>query len=189
MKIGCELTEKSAKFIPSGQCETESENLISYFGPRRINIIQLTRLTYKPQSRRKLGPELSTTWPAIPADGDPPYLSITPSPRSDIVSYREALVWWAGFVGWGFRPLIFDDGQVNPLTPRLLHPCHARSVYTISIRFITWTNFIDSWKWNKCLNIKMSKCLVLNWTNISQFHPLEVVGSETQLQVGYSLNY
>ena len=34
------------------------------------------------------------------------------------------------------------------------------------------------------------KCLVQNETNITNFHPLEVVGrgSETQLQVGENLN-
>ena len=34
------------------------------------------------------------------------------------------------------------------------------------------------------------KCLVPNWTNFSNFHPLEVVGrtSETQLQVSENLN-
>ena len=42
-----------------------------------------------------------------------------------------------------------------------------------------------------CLNIKICKCVVLNSTNMSNFHPLEVVdrGSETQLQVGENLSY
>ena len=37
-----------------------------------------------------------------------------------------------------------------------------------------------------CLNIKSCKCLISNYTNMSNFKPLEVVGrgSETQLQVG-----
>ena len=41
-----------------------------------------------------------------------------------------------------------------------------------------------------CLNIKICKCLVSNETNMSNFHPLEVVsrGSETQLQVGENVN-
>ena len=39
---------------------------------------------------------------------------------------------------------------------------------------------------NEVLNIKISKCFVSNQTNMSNFHPLEVVGRgrETQLQVG-----
>ena len=42
-----------------------------------------------------------------------------------------------------------------------------------------------------CLNIRNRKCLVSNYTNISNFKPLEVVGrgSETQLQVAGNLNY
>ena len=42
---------------------------------------------------------------------------------------------------------------------------------------------------NKCSNIKISKCLVSNETLMSNFHPLEIVGrdSETQLQVGENL--
>ena len=41
-----------------------------------------------------------------------------------------------------------------------------------------------------CLSIKICKYLCLNSTNMSNFHPLEVVdrGSETQLQVGEDLN-
>ena len=41
-----------------------------------------------------------------------------------------------------------------------------------------------------CLNIKISKCVVCNKTNISNVQPLEVVGrhSETQLQVTEHLN-
>ena len=37
-----------------------------------------------------------------------------------------------------------------------------------------------------CLSIKIYKCFVSNDTNVSNFHPVEVVGrgSETQLQVG-----
>ena len=40
------------------------------------------------------------------------------------------------------------------------------------------------------LNIKICKYLVSRLTNISNFHPLEVVGrgSETQLQVGENLD-
>ena len=44
---------------------------------------------------------------------------------------------------------------------------------------------------NECLNIKIFKCLVTNIKiNMSNFHPLEVVGrgSETKLQVGENLN-
>ena len=42
-----------------------------------------------------------------------------------------------------------------------------------------------------CLNVKICKCLVSNYTNMIYFHPLEVVGrgSETQLQVGENVNY
>ena len=42
-----------------------------------------------------------------------------------------------------------------------------------------------------CSNIKIRKCWVSNWTNMSNFHPLEVVsrGSETQFQVGEYVNY
>ena len=42
-----------------------------------------------------------------------------------------------------------------------------------------------------CLNIKIYKYLVSNETNMSNFHPLEVVGrgSDAQLQVGENLNY
>ena len=41
-----------------------------------------------------------------------------------------------------------------------------------------------------CLNIKICKFLVSNETNMSNFHPFQVVGrdSETQLQVGDDLN-
>ena len=41
-----------------------------------------------------------------------------------------------------------------------------------------------------CLNIEIFKCFVSNTTNISNFHPLEVVcrGRSTQLQVGENLN-
>ena len=36
-----------------------------------------------------------------------------------------------------------------------------------------------------------SRCFVSNETNMSNFHPIEVVGrgKETQLQVGLNLNY
>ena len=42
------------------------------------------------------------------------------------------------------------------------------------------------WEWNVCLNIKICKYLCSNYTNMSNFQPLDVVGrgSETQLQVG-----
>ena len=41
-----------------------------------------------------------------------------------------------------------------------------------------------------CLIIKIRKCVVSNYTYMSNFHPLEVVGrgSETQLQVSENLN-
>ena len=41
-----------------------------------------------------------------------------------------------------------------------------------------------------CLNIRIYKCLVLNWANESNFHPLEVVGrnGETQFHVGENVN-
>ena len=39
-----------------------------------------------------------------------------------------------------------------------------------------------------CLNITISKCLVANQTNMSNFHALEVVGRETQLQGGELFN-
>ena len=41
------------------------------------------------------------------------------------------------------------------------------------------------WEWNVCLNLKICKYVCSNWTNMSIFQPLEVVGrgSETQLQV------
>ena len=41
-----------------------------------------------------------------------------------------------------------------------------------------------------CLNIKICRCLISNLKNMNNFHPLEVVGrdSETQLQVGENLN-
>ena len=40
-----------------------------------------------------------------------------------------------------------------------------------------------------CLNFKMPKYLVSNYTNMSNFHPLEVVcrGNEKQLQVRENL--
>ena len=43
---------------------------------------------------------------------------------------------------------------------------------------------------NECLNIKISKCLVLTDTNMNNIQPLEVVdrGSETQPQVVENLN-
>ena len=46
------------------------------------------------------------------------------------------------------------------------------------------------WEWNECSNIKISKYFVWNYTNMSNFHPMEVVGrcSETQLQVCEYLN-
>ena len=42
-----------------------------------------------------------------------------------------------------------------------------------------------------CLNIKMCKCLVLNYTNMSIFQPFEVVdlGIETQLQMGEKIKW
>ena len=42
-----------------------------------------------------------------------------------------------------------------------------------------------------CLKIRISKCSVSNQTNVSNFHPLEVVGrgSDAQLQVDENLNY
>ena len=41
-----------------------------------------------------------------------------------------------------------------------------------------------------CLNMKISKYLVSNWTIMGNFRPLEVVGrgSETQRQVGKKSN-
>ena len=40
-----------------------------------------------------------------------------------------------------------------------------------------------------CFNITIIKCCVSDWTDMSNFHPLEVVGrgSEKQLQVGENL--
>ena len=59
--------------------------------------------------------------------------------------------------------------------------------------FVFFADQITVGKENVCLNIKyyIYKCLVSNQTQISNFHPLEVVGrgSETQLQVGEKLNY
>ena len=45
------------------------------------------------------------------------------------------------------------------------------------------------WKLHPFIS-KVTKCVVSNQTNMSNFHPLEVVGcgSETQLQVGENLN-
>ena len=42
-----------------------------------------------------------------------------------------------------------------------------------------------------CLNSKICKSLVSNWTNMSNFHPREVLCrcSETQLQVDEKLDY
>ena len=42
------------------------------------------------------------------------------------------------------------------------------------------------WERNVCLNIKIRKCLVSNYTNVSNFNPFEVEGrgSDAQLQVG-----
>ena len=44
---------------------------------------------------------------------------------------------------------------------------------------------------NERLNINIFKCLVSNETNMSNFHPLEVVGRDSgrQLQVGENLHY
>ena len=46
------------------------------------------------------------------------------------------------------------------------------------------------WGPNVCLNINICKCLVSNYTNMSNFQPLQVVDrdSETQLQVAENLN-
>ena len=46
------------------------------------------------------------------------------------------------------------------------------------------------WDWNVCLNKKIRKCLVSNYTNVSNFNPLEVAGrgSDAQLQVGDNWN-
>ena len=47
-------------------------------------------------------------------------------------------------------------------------------------------------QWNEWLNMKILKCFFCQiQRNVSNFHPLEVVGrsSETQLQVGEHLNY
>ena len=45
------------------------------------------------------------------------------------------------------------------------------------------------WELHEHLNIKICKCSVSHWTNMSNFHQLEVVGrgSETQLQVDENL--
>ena len=46
------------------------------------------------------------------------------------------------------------------------------------------------WEWNGCLNIRNCKCSLSNWTYMSNFQPLEVVGrgSESQLQEAENLN-
>ena len=58
---------------------------------------------------------------------------------------------------------------------------------------LTWINLFYQqvklqlfWEWNECLNIKIYKFVVSNLYNMSNCHPLEVVGrgSETQIQVG-----
>ena len=47
------------------------------------------------------------------------------------------------------------------------------------------------WERYESLVNKVCKCLASDLTNVSRFHPLEVVScsSETQLQVGENLNY
>ena len=57
------------------------------------------------------------------------------------------------------------------------------------IRFISWLNHCY-WKRDVHLNSTSCKSFASYRTNISNFHPLEVVdrGSETQLQVGEELN-
>ena len=58
----------------------------------------------------------------------------------------------------------------------------------VFIRYIRRSNH-NYWESNLCLNITICEYLVSNYTNICNFHPLEVVdrGSETQLQVGEKL--
>ena len=63
---------------------------------------------------------------------------------------------------------------------------------TIIVKFILFNclNYCH-WERNESLVSKVCKCLVSDLTNVSRFHPLEVVScsSETQLQVGENLNY
>ena len=45
------------------------------------------------------------------------------------------------------------------------------------------------WEWNERFNIAICKCLVLNWANMSNFHPLEFVGRGCGTQFQVSENY
>ena len=84
----------------------------------------------------------------------------------------------------------------NILTVKLLLTCQTELfiIYASRVKHVIIADeisvIVKYWEWNVCINIKICKCLVSNWTNTSNFHPLEVVGrgSETQLQVGESIN-
>ena len=54
----------------------------------------------------------------------------------------------------------------------------------VYFRFINIINHCY-WQQNKCLNIKICKFVIPNYTNMNMFHPLEAVGrdSETQRQL------
>ena len=73
--------------------------------------------------------------------------------------------------------------RLNPFTAKhsvRLNPFTAKQSFLIC--FISRSNR-SYWQRNDCLDIKISKCLVSNETNMSIFHPLEVLGrgSEPQL--------
>ena len=86
-------------------------------------------------------------------------------------------------MGIDFRRQILTS-KVGPHTKRVKRQEH------ILLFLIHFHINLCSWNLNKCLDIKISKCLASNYTNKSTFHPLEVVGrgSETQLQEGENLN-
>ena len=73
----------------------------------------------------------------------------------------------------------------NPRKHKTLYNFYIRSAQ----RFPRWSSIVQMLY--KCFAFTVIKRLVSNSTNISNFHPLEVVGrgSETQLQVGENLNY
>ena len=73
---------------------------------------------------------------------------------------------------------------------------HNFRFYFILLGFIFLICFINClnrsyWERNACLYIKICKCFIFLKINMSNFHPLKVVGrgSDTQLQVGENLNY
>ena len=63
--------------------------------------------------------------------------------------------------------------------------CIAKQKYT-RLNFLLSRSYSCYWEWNECFAYVWSQIK----TNMSNFHPLEVVGrgSETQIQVGENLN-